>query len=360
MQLTLNAIKYCPMTAPRRHISPAAPADGAQPRGGGPGAGQGAGTPGAAEAGAAEAGAANEAGPPPAGTPGIAAAPPARRRRLPPHAYFLVSAIFHYLGPALAVLLFAQIAPLGVAWLRIVSAAVVFALWRGPARLWRRWRGSPARIRRLLLAFGIVLAAMNACFYLAIARVPLATVGAMEFLGPVVLAAVGVRTRRNAAAFGLAVAGVALLSEVQISGQAAGLAFSLANCGLFTLYIVLGHRIAADGGGTGIDRLATAMIIATVAITPAGIAAAATAFTRPLLLGAGYGVGVCSSVIPYVTDQLAMARLPRAAFALLMSLLPASATVIGVIVLHQLPRPPEIVGIALVAAGVALRAEPAG
>jgi inner membrane transporter RhtA len=247
MQLTLNAIKYCPMPATQRNVSPSASP------------GTAAGTPGTG------------------GVPAGAAAPGAARRRLPPHAYFLVSAVFHYLGPALAVLLFAQIAPLGVAWLRIASAAAVFAAWRGPARLWRRWRASPARTRRLLLAFGIVLAAMNACFYLAIARVPLATVGAMEFLGPVVLAAVGVRTKRNAAAFALAVAGVALLSEVQITGEAPGLAFSLANCGLFALYIVLGHRIAAEGGGTGIDRLATAMVIAAVAITPAGIAAAAPA-----------------------------------------------------------------------------------
>ena len=280
-----------------------------------------------------------------------------RKRQLPPHVYFLVSAVFHYLGPALAVLLFAQIAPLGVAWLRIASAAVVFAVWRRPARLWRLWRQATPRIRWLLIAFGIVLAAMNACFYLAIARIPLACVGAMEFLGPVALAALGVRTRRNAAALGLAIAGVALLSEVKITGEPIGLAFSFANCALFTLYIVLGHRIAAAGGSTGIDRLAAAMIIAAVAISPVGIAAAAVAFTHPLLLGAGCGVGVCSSVIPYVTDQLAMARLPRAAFALLMSLLPASATVIGVIVLHQLPDPAEIAGIALVAGGVALRAE---
>ena len=345
MQLTLNAIKYRPMPAPHRNASRGA-------------------CPAAADASPAEVppvGAPPAEDAPPAGAPPAADTPPAtRKRRLPPHAYFLVSAVFHYLGPALAVLLFGQIAPLGVAWLRITSAALVFALWRRPARLWRRWRASPVRSRRLMVAFGIVLAAMNACFYLAIARVPLATVGAMEFLGPVVLAALGTRTGRNAAALGIAVAGVALLSEVQIAGQAAGLAFSLANCVLFALYIVLGHRIAAEGGGTGIDRLATAMLIAAVAITPAGIAAAAAAFTRPLLLGAGCGVGVCSSVIPYVTDQLAMARLPQAAFALLMSLLPASATVIGVIVLHQLPRPPEIIGIALVAGGVALRAEPSG
>jgi inner membrane transporter RhtA len=281
------------------------------------------------------------------------------RYRLPPHAYFLVSAVFHYLGPALAVLLFARVAPLGVAWLRIVSAAAVFALWRRPGRLWRLWRASPARVRRLLVAFGIILAAMNACFYLAIARIPLATVGAMEFLGPVVLAALGARTRRNASAVALAVAGVALLSEVRISGEAAGLAFCLANCGLFTLYIVVGHRIAADGGSAGIDRLALAMVLAAVAISPVAMDGAVVAFTHPLLLGAGCGVGVCSSVIPYVTDQLAMARLSRAAFALLMSLLPASAAIIGVIVLHQLPRLPEILGIVLVAAGVALRAETA-
>src|SRR6202034_3485614 len=294
---------------------------------------------------------------PPAGAAGAAGA---KKHPLPPHAYFLVSAVFHYLGPALAVLLFAQIAPLGVAWLRIASAAVVFLLWRRPARLWRLWRAATARTRWLLVAFGIVLAAMNACFYLAIARIPLATGGAMEVLRPVVRAAVGVRSRRNAAALALAVAGVALLTEVKITGQPAGLAFSFANCALFTLYIVLGHRIAAAGGSTGIDRLAAAMLIAAVAISPVGIAAASVAFSHPLLLGSGCGVGICSSVIPYVTDQLAMARLPRAAFALLMSLLPASATIIGVIILHQLPDPAEIAGIALVAVGVALRAESPG
>ena len=112
--------------------------------------------------------------------------------------------------------------------------------------------------------------------------------------------------------FGLAVTGVALLSEVRITGEAAGLAFSLANCGLFTLYIVVGHRIAADGGSAGIDRLALAMVLAAVAISPAAMDRAIVAFTHPLLLGAGCGVGICSSVIPYVTDQLAMARLSRA------------------------------------------------
>src|SRR5829696_7484586 len=109
----------------------------------------------------------------------------------PPHVYFLVSAVFHYLGPAFAVLLFARIDVLGVAWLRIAAAALVFAAWRRP---WRAVARLDRGGRRLLLAWGIVLAAMNACFYLAIDRLPLGTVAAMEFLPVVALAALGART----------------------------------------------------------------------------------------------------------------------------------------------------------------------
>lgn len=101
--------------------------------------------------------------------------------RFPAHAYFLVSAAFHYLGPAFAVLLFARIEPLGVAWLRIATAALVFALWRRP---WRFLRALSSADRLWVAGLGIVLAAMNCCFYEAIARLPLATVGAIEFLGP--------------------------------------------------------------------------------------------------------------------------------------------------------------------------------
>jgi len=116
---------------------------------------------------------------------------------VPPQAFFGVSAVFHYLGPSLAVLLFARLDVLGVAWLRVASAAAVFALWRRPWRSVRRLdRGS----RRTLLAMGAVLAVMNTAFYLAVDRLPLSTVGAIEFLGTVILAAVGTRTPRNAAA----------------------------------------------------------------------------------------------------------------------------------------------------------------
>ena len=123
------------------------------------------------------------------------------------------------------------------------------------------------------------------------------------------------------------------------------------------LYVVLGHRIAQDGGAAGIDRLGAAMLVALVTITPIGITGALPAMTQPLLLLAGIGVGICSSVIPYVSDQLAMARLPRATFALLLSLLPASAALIGILVLRQIPTLIEIAGILLVAGGVALHRE---
>src|SRR5215213_5712178 len=114
--------------------------------------------------------------------------------RLPPQLFFVVSAVFHYLGPAFAVLLFARVDVLGVAWLRIASAAVVFALWRRP---WRAFRRLDSAGRRLLIAWGAVLAVMNACFYLAIDRLPLGTVAAIEFLPVIALAALGARSQRN-------------------------------------------------------------------------------------------------------------------------------------------------------------------
>jgi inner membrane transporter RhtA len=277
-----------------------------------------------------------------------------RSDRVPPQAYFVVSAVFHYLGPAFAVLLFAQLAPLGVAWLRIASAALVFAAWRRPWRLLSHMDHSQ---RWLLLALGLTLAGMNAVFYLAIDRLPLATVGAIEFLGPITIAAIGIRSRRNLAALALAVAGIGLLTEVRLTGEPIGLGLAFANCALFAAYIVLGKRIAAGGGAASLDRLGLAMLIAAVAITPVGLAPAAHAFTHPWLLAAGVGVGICSSVIPYVCDQLALARLSRATFALLLSLLPATATVIGLLVLSQRPGAGELLGILLVIGGVAVHKE---
>jgi inner membrane transporter RhtA len=271
--------------------------------------------------------------------------------RLPPHVYFVVSAVFHYLGPSFAVLLFVRVEVLGVAWLRIASAALIFALWRRP---WRSVARLDSDGRRLLLAWGGVLALMNCCFYLAISRQPLATVAAIEFLPVVLLAALGARTRRNLAALALAVLGVYLVTDVRFAIEPAGIAFAFANAALFALYIVLADRVAKRSGLNGIDGLAASMLIAAVVVTPLAGWAALPALGDPVALAAGAGVGVSSSVIPYVTDQLALARLARATYALMVSLLPAFATVIGVIVLAQIPSGGEVAGVCLVIAGVAL------
>ena len=129
------------------------------------------------------------------------------------------------------------------------------------------------------------------------------------------------------------------------------------------LYIVLGHKIANRTSAIetidqppvdNFDLLAASMLVAAIVITPFGLRGAMPTFSNPLLLLAGVLVGVCSSVIPYVTDQLAMARMPRATFALMLSLLPVFATIIGALVLHQIPTIQDILGIVLVTAGVAL------
>jgi inner membrane transporter RhtA len=273
----------------------------------------------------------------------------------PPHLYFVVSAVFHYLGPAFAVLLFARVDVLGVAWLRIASAALVFAAWRRP---WRAFMRVDREGKRLLIAWGALLAAMNACFYISIDRLPLGTVAAIEFLPVIVLAALGARSGRNAVALALAVPGVYLLTDVRLEGEPLGVAFAFANALLFAAYIVLAHRVARYSQLSGIDGLGASMLIAAVVVTPIGGWEVLPALTDPVALLAGAGVGISSSVIPYVADQLAMRRLARATYALMVSLLPATATVIGIAVLAQVPSPAEALGVALVVAGVALHREP--
>src|SRR3954447_5466290 len=218
--------------------------------------------------------------------------------RTPPQLYFVVSAVFHYLGPAFAVLLFARVDVLGVAWLRIASAAAIFAAWRRPWRAFGRLDGDG---RRLLVRWGAVLAVMNASFYLAIDRLPLGTVAAIEFLPVIALDAVGARTRRNGLAVALAVPGVYLLTEVRLEGEPLGVALAFANAALFALYIVLAHRVSRYPGLSGIDGLGASMLIAAVVVTPLGGFEVVPVLGDPVALLAGAGVGLCSSVIPNVT-----------------------------------------------------------
>jgi inner membrane transporter RhtA len=269
----------------------------------------------------------------------------------PPHAWFGVSAIFHYLGPSFAVLLFPAVGVLGVAWMRIASAAAIFAPWTKP---WRTIKQADARTRFLLIGLGACLATMNTSFYLALDRLPMSLVAAMEFVGTIGVALYGLRTARNFTALALAALGVFLLIDVKWSTDPLGLCWAFLNGALFVGYIVLGHKISEGGASGGVERLGAAMAMAFFFIMPIGFVQAAAAFTMPVLVLAGIAVGACSSVIPYVCDQLAMSRLPRASFALMLALLPATATLIGVMVLAQIPSGQDMIGVLLVMSGVAI------
>src|SRR4051812_47740248 len=272
------------------------------------------------------------------------------RPRLPAQALFICGAVSQYAGSALAVLLFDRVPASGVAWLRVVSAAVALIAWRRP------WLSSwNARRIGLVAAFGCTLGLMNLTFYLAIDRLPLGTAVAIEFAGPITVAALGSRTRRDALALAFAVAGVVLLADVHLAGEPAGVALALAAGALWAVYIVLGHRVAAEPAIRPQDGLAAAMAIGAVVLAPALVGPASAAFHDGALLAACIGVGLASSVVPYALEQLAMRRLPRARFALLLSLLPATAAVVGAIVLGQIPTLLEATGIALVVAASSLR-----
>jgi inner membrane transporter RhtA len=271
---------------------------------------------------------------------------------VPAPAVFLLGAVSLYTGAAIAVLLFDELAPATVAWLRLLAASVILLAWRRPPLA--AWRG-----RRLLLAglFGLATALMNVAFYEAMARLPLGTAVAIEFCGPVAVAAVGSRTVRDVAALGLAAVGVLLIADVQWAGSPTGVLLALTAAALWAAYIVLGKRLAH--GGTGMDDMAVGFAIATVLCSPLSLGSG-PAWESPRLLMLACGVGVLSSVVPYVLDQVVLRRVGRARFALLLALLPATAPVIGLVALAQIPRPLEAVGIVLVVAAVLLRSpEPA-
>jgi inner membrane transporter RhtA len=270
---------------------------------------------------------------------------------IPPESFFIAGAVSQYLGAALAVVLFSHIPAAGVGWLRVASAAGVLAAWRRP---WRRW---PPNKLGLAAAFGIALACMNISFYLALSRLPLGTTVAIEFVGPITVAALGSRTRRDVLALGLCALGVLAIADVQASGSLAGVLFAICAAALWAGYIILGHRVARQG--PGVDGLAIASVAGALIVAPFAGPFAVPAFKSFELIGASIAVGLLSSVIPYALDQLAMARLKRGRFALLLALLPTTAALVGVVLLGQVPHITELVGIACVvlAAVLARRAD---
>lgn len=269
-----------------------------------------------------------------------------RRRDVPVPLLFVIGGCSMYLGAALAVVLFGRLSPAGVAWLRMLVAAMVLLTWRRPDRA--AWRG-----RRLVLAacFGLVTGLMNVAFYEAIARLPLGTAVAVEFCGPVAVAALGSRSVRDIAALMLAATGVVLIADVRLAGSSAGLVLALVAAVLWAAYIVLGKRVAS--AGSGLDDMTVGFALAAVLLCPLAMGTGPV-WNSPTLLAMAAGVGVLSTALPYALDQVVLRRVGQARFALLLALLPAVASVVGLVVLGQLPHPLEAAGIATVAVAVAL------
>jgi inner membrane transporter RhtA len=274
--------------------------------------------------------------------------PTPTRSPVPAEAFFVASALSLYGGAAIAVTMFERMPPGAVAWLRVSSAALILLAWRRPWR--RRWSATELGGAA---AFGIATSAMNLCFYLAADRVDLGAGVAVEFIGPVTVAALGTRTRRNLGSLTLAVAGVATLATFASGSERSGIAFALTAGALWGVYIVLGHRVAATGGG--IDALGLGTLVGAVAIAPFGIGGLGPVGAAPWLVAGGAAVGLMSNVVPYSLDQVVLRRLPADRFALLLALLPATATAVGALLLGQVPSMREAAGIALIVAGIAVR-----
>ncbi|MCZ0729467.1 EamA family transporter [Mycolicibacterium iranicum] len=268
---------------------------------------------------------------------------------------FVVGALSQYLGAAIGVFLFETTNPATVAWLRAAGAAAVLLAWRRPWR--RRWT---ARMVVAATAFGVVTLGMNVAFYEAIARIPLGTAVAIEFAGPVAVATAASRRARDFLGVVLVAGGVYLLAGVEPDVDWAGVGFALLAAALWAGYILLGKWVA--DAGDGVDSLAiglaTASVIAAPLLLGVQLAGDASVFADPRTWLLGVGVGVLSSAIPYALDQRVLARIGRERFALLLALLPATAAVVGAVVLAQSPTVGEVAGIALVMLALVVTARP--
>ncbi|WP_156820105.1 DMT family transporter [Synechococcus sp. PCC 7336] len=250
-------------------------------------------------------------------------------RSVKPTAFVLLAIVSVQLGSALSKSLFDALGASGAVFLRVGFAALVLlALWRPPLYAYSR------SSYRTLILFGLSLACMNLCFYVAIARIPLGIAVALEFIGPLGLSAAKSRQWMDLVWVGLAAAGIVLLAPIgQSSLNPSGIVFALMAGVLWAVYIVLSARTGqVDSGGGG---LAVAMSVAALAIAPIGIASGGMALLAPNHLAIGFGVAMLSSVITYSLELEALRTMPVTVFGVLMSLEPMVAACLGLLLLGE-------------------------
>jgi inner membrane transporter RhtA len=273
---------------------------------------------------------------------------PAHSPGPPPEALFVLSAISQYIGAAIAISLFDEVAPQTVAWFRAIGATV--ALLAVSPRFYRGWTRKDLTGAAI---FGTATVLMNVFFYLGIDRVDLGKSVAIEFIGPITVAAATTRSVRNGAALALAVVGVVTLGGLEISDNALGVFFILVASALWAAYIVAGSKVA--NVRPGVAGLGVSLAIGSVFITPIGAPGSGPVWVSPTLLLLCCATGVFSNAIGYGIDQYVMRRIPIRRFSVLLATLPVTAVFIGWLVLDQQPGPLDMAGIALVLTAVALQ-----
>jgi inner membrane transporter RhtA len=264
---------------------------------------------------------------------------------IPPTALVLLGIVSVQVGSALAKHLFSAVGSLGTVALRLFFAAAVLMLWWRPSL---RLKGGTWIV---VLGYGVILGSMNLCFYLALARIPLGIAVTIEFLGPLTVALAGSRRWVDAFWAVLAAGGVVLLMEGRGDLELLGFLFALAAGTFWGLYILVSAALGRHT--TGGNGLALGMAVAALVAVPFGVADSGTALIRPWVLLAGLGVALLSSVIPYSVELEALRRIPPRVFGVLMSLEPAMAALIGLIVLHESLRWSQWIAVLCVAAASA-------
>ena len=266
----------------------------------------------------------------------------------PPEALFIVSAIGQYCGAVIAVRLFDDLAPASVAWFRVIGAALVLIAVSIPT-LRRGGRWTRDEITAVCL-FGISTALMNLFFYLAIEHLDLGKGVAIEFIGPITVAAIRTRTSRNAIALVFAVLGVVILSGIELGNEPVGLFFIFLASAMWAAYIVIGAKVARFD--RGVSGLGVGLLIGAIFIAPFGASTSGPAFGAPWILATCFLVGILSNAIGYGIDQYTLRRIPVRRFSILLALLPVTATIFGLVFLDQVPSITDLIGISFVLAVV--------
>jgi inner membrane transporter RhtA len=265
-----------------------------------------------------------------------------RRGATPAVLFVIVGLACQEIGAAVATTLFSETGPLGIVMLRLVFSAVILLLIARPSL-----RGHSRSAWSAVLGFGLVLAVMNGLFYLALERLPLGVTVTIEVLGPLVLSIVA---SRRASAWLWAV--LAFAGVVALAGggwdrlDIVGVLYALGAAASWAFYILASARVGREF--PRLDGLALAMAVGALISLPFGITDAGSALLRPEIIGLGAAVAVLSSTIPYALELFALRRLPASAFAVMMSLAPATAAIAGFVLLGQHLTWLEVIGIALV------------